>query len=377
MKKNWLENWGLFIIVSTALLLSACGVKEEVVIEDARVAKSDRPELKNNSLEEENSEEETEEEETDYIEDYTENLICECCSICLTDDMDEHALRTFDTAGDRIFISLVNADPEEDDRYTSYTNRQFDRDGNMIAEYTEKMKNEFSPAFAKIDDEGIIYSVMDDSANYDDFFTGNLNGIFLNACTPEGREIWSINLKKYDNDLNYYVKDMEMMQGGRIALLTTRGIEIFSRDGVYDGCIHLDASGGCRLVSIQNGNLLLLSCTGFDENGCSGFKVNEVDVRKAVLKPDAVEFPVPVTYTNCNSDSLYDVILSDDRFLYGYDIETEQFDVLVDYLYSGLFSVEASRMKYFPDGRMFILDEPDEHSNKLYGKVYEYDLGLW
>lgn len=352
-----MKKRGIVLFFIFMLLMSGCD-KESYDISDAEETTVEK-DIVNEAVD-----------ESDYVEDDTENQISEICNFCIIDDLDVHSIRAKDVAGERIFVSIVNADPDQEFLFTSYTNRQYDLKGNVITEYTREFKDNYVPHYAEIDEDGIIYSVMDYNTVDGPSFSADKKGVFLCASTAEGEELWSYYLKKEQDDEEYCIKDMEITKNGDIALLSTNGIELLNRDGSYEGAISLENQQGQKLVSIQNGNVVVIFHSHYNEDGSASYLAHEVNLDKGVMEAEAIEFPINITNSNCNSDLDYDMILSDERFLYGFDIKSGQFDILIDYLISNMDSVNASNLDYFPDGSVFVMDEISIDSNELYGKIY-------
>lgn len=338
MGKAWLRKAG--ITAAVLMLLSATGCKmnaTSISEQEVALAPSWREESLNKVLDDNDK----------------RNIVYEKNNFCIIDDLGRHSINKFGTRGDRIFTSVLNAEPGDDYHYSSYTNRQYDLEGNVIAEYTKDYVDHLQPTFVTIDEQGRVFSVMVEYAYNEKTCESVTKRTLITVCTEKGDPLWTLDMgTDVPEGEDYRIHDLELTDDMRIAVASSKGIELVNMDGSYSQCIPTDGREAFRLIPVKNGNLLMFSPVNshkFEEE----MNVYEVDLLAGRVNPETVKLPFPVTGSNCSGGSDTDLIISYGDYLYSYDIDTDKQETLIDFKLSELSVLNANEIAALQDGCYF------------------------
>ena len=218
----------------------------------------------------------------------------------------------------------------EEDVYNAPTTLRkitgFSMDGAMKNSISREMQmNEGAGRFAA-DSEGNIYSMMYQYATYEGDDT--TDKIYLESCGADGSEKWKIHLNEnLAEGEYYYVSGLYCNDQNQIIVDSSRGIEIYDTQGNPVKMIEKGNVNDARLVEIRDGKYGFISSDG------NSAYIQTLDLKTGAMGEKTI---LPFNYYRYQvMDGVgYDIYLSDDYGIYGYNIGDAELTKVMDYISS-------------------------------------------
>lgn len=218
---------------------------------------------------------------------------------------------------------------EEEIYGTSTTIRKitsFSMDGAVKNSITQEMPMNQGTGRFTVDSVGNIYFIMYQYATYvgDDM----TDKIYLESYGADGSEKWKIHLNENLAEGEYfYVSGIYCNDQNQVILDTSRGIEIYDAEGNPVKMMEKGTSGDTRMVQIRDGKYGFISSDG------STATIQTLDLQSGVFG-EKVTLPFNYYRYQIMNGLGYDVYLSDDYGIYGYNIGDAEITKVMDYISS-------------------------------------------
>lgn len=224
----------------------------------------------------------------------------------------------------------------------------FALDGTVKSQFMQEMEQNSGGGNFTADEQGNIYSMLYSYATY--VGEDTTDKIFLVAYTPDGTEMWKIHLNENVAEGQYfYANSIYCNENNQIIIDTSRGIEIYDIQGNPVKIIEKQEMNDSRLCQIRDGKYAIVSSDG------SAAYIQTLDIQSGVFG-EKVKLPFNYYRYQVNLGKEYDLCLSDDYGIYGYNIgETEitkvmdyiSSDFASNYLYNAVFVDENTFVAYY------------------------------
>ena len=199
-------------------------------------------------------------------------------------------------------------------------------DGTVKSNFTQQVDVNVGYGRFMADENGNVYSVKYQYPTYEG--TDTKDKIYLEASAPDGSEKWKIHLnEKMSEDDYFYVSDIFCDEKGQIILDSSRGIEIYDSEGNPIKMIEKPNTQDCRLIRIRDGKFAIIGSDG------STASVQTVDLQSGALG-EKTSLVFNYYRYQVMSGLYYDIYLSDDYGVYGYNIGDAEITKLMDYISS-------------------------------------------
>lgn len=229
-------------------------------------------------------------------------------------------------------------------------------DGTVKSNFTQQLDMNAGYGRFMVDENGNIYSVKYQYPTYEG--TDTKDKIYLEASAPDGNEKWKINLnEKMSEDEYFYVSDIFYDEKGQIILDSSRGIEIYDSEGNPIKMIEKPNTQDCRLIRIRDGKFALISSDG------SAAGIQKLDLQSGVFG-EKTSLVFNYYRYQVMSGLYYDVYLSDDYGVYGYNIGDAEITKLMDYISSDFASNYLYQISYI-DENTFVAYYYGDEGGKL------------
>lgn len=244
----------------------------------------------------------------------------------------------------------------------------YDFEGNQKNQAKLSIPGNSSPGVFTVDSKGNIYSVH---IIYSDEESGfNANKVYLGGYTPEGEELFQVWLnEEQKNEDFYYVNQMFLVNEDSLILETGTGIEIYDLQGKRLNQLEKKNNEDSRLVKIRENQFALLI------NGGEEFTYQTLDIETGQRGEAA---PIPFNYYMYStfSGKYYDLYLSDEKGIYGFNFGDEQLTTIMDYISSDFASYGISNMEVLDEERMLLYYFSEEGSKiGIFKKVPAEEIG--
>lgn len=218
-------------------------------------------------------------------------------------------------------------------------------DGTVKSQFVKEMEANSGAGQFTVDADGNIYSMIYKYATYEDGDT--TDDIYLEACSADGIEKWKIYLNENTEEGEYfYANSIQCDDKGQIILDTSRGIEIYDAQGAPVKMINKLDTNENRLLGIRDGKFAVISSDGNTAN------IQTVDIQSGNMG-EKVKLPFNYYRYQVMNGNHYDIYLSDDYGVYGYNIGDEEITKLMDYISSD-FSSNYLYQASFVDENTFV-----------------------
>ena len=313
-------------ILAAALLLSACGSgetsqtkttetnKNAVFKEDTNAFKIEEGEISQIAVVE----------DTLYVEQYIYNY-------------DNPQAKAEVTAVEAAEVEtateeMITEDEEmiEEDVYNAPTTIRkitgFSMDGTMKNSVSKEMQTNQGAGTFTVDSEGNIYSLMYQYATYEGNDT--TDKIYLESYGADGNEKWKIHLNENLAEGEYfYASSIYCNEENQIILDSSRGIEIYDTQGNPVKMIAKGNVNDARLLKIRDGKYGFISSDG------NTAAMQTLDLKSGVFG-EKVTLPFNYYRYQVMNGLSYDIYLSDDYGIYGYNIGDAEITKVMDYISS-------------------------------------------
>lgn len=244
----------------------------------------------------------------------------------------------------------------------------YDFEGNQKNQAKLSIPGNSSPGVFTVDSKGNIYSVH---IIYSDEESGfNANKVYLGGYTPAGEELFQVLLnEEQKNEDFYYVNQMFLVNEDSLILETGTGIEIYDLQGKRLNQLEKKNNEDSRLVKIRENQFALLINSGEE------FTYQTLDIETGQRGEAA---PIPFNYYMYStfSGKYYDLYLSDEKGIYGFNFGDEQLTTIMDYISSDFASYGISNMEVLDEERMLLYYFSEEGSKiGIFKKVPAEEIG--
>ena len=212
----------------------------------------------------------------------------------------------------------------------------FSVDGTVMSELEMVMDNNCGGGHFTVDSQGNFYTIMYRYATYEGDDT--TDKIYLECYGPDGSQKWSIHLNEnMGNDTYFYSSSIYCDEKDQIILDTSRGFEVYDGQGNPVKIIEKAAGEDRRLLRIRDGKFAIVTNNG------SGTEIQTVDFQSGALgEKTKLDFNY-FRYQIING-LYYDLYLSDDYGIYGYNIGDVELTKVMDFVASDF----SGSYLYFP-----------------------------
>ncbi len=335
------------MILSVALLLSACGgtvSNEDKTNQNNRNAVF-KEEIGSFSLEEGEISQLLVHGDTLYIEQFVYNYETPQerteAVVEATEDVEVEEVVTED-----VIIDGVMEVYEPDDSMV-YLRRitGFNSDGTVKSRFESVLDGNSGAGGFGVDDEGNIYCIVYRYATYEN--DDNKDKIYLKAYAADGTEKWSIYLNENLTEGEYFhTSSIYCNENNQVILDSSRGIEIYDNQGNPVKLIEKENKNDCRLVRIREDKFAMISSDG---NTAS---IQTMDLQSGVLG-EKVALPFNYYRYQMNNGKGYDIYLSDEYGVYGYNIGDTEITKVMDYISSDLSSSSLYQIAFMDENTFF------------------------
>ena len=229
-------------------------------------------------------------------------------------------------------------------------------DGTVKSKFTQQLDMNAGYGRFTADENGNIYSIKYQYPTYEG--TDTKDKVYLEACAPDGSKKWEIYLNEKMSEGEYfYVSDIFCDEKGQIILDSRRGIEIYDSEGNPIKMIEKPDTQDCRLIRIRDGKYALIGSDG------SAASIQTVDLQNGAFGEKASLVFNYYRY-QVMSGLYYDIYLSDDYGVYGYNIGDAEITKLMDYISSDFASNYLYQISYI-DENTFVAYYYGDEGGKL------------
>ena len=220
---------------------------------------------------------------------------------------------------------------------TTRTITGFASDGTVVGQVEKTMDINSGGGSFTADADGNIYSIMFQYASYEEGDTSDK--VYLEAYGADGSELWKIHLNENMTEGDYfYVNSLFCDDSKQLILDSSRGIEIYDQQGNPVKMIEKSSTEDCRLIRIRDGKFAVASSDG------SSASIQTLDMQSGVYG-EKTSLPFNYYRYQVMNGMSYDVYLSDDYGVYGYNIGDAELTKVMDYIssdFSGNYLYQAS-----------------------------------
>jgi ABC-type glycerol-3-phosphate transport system substrate-binding protein len=240
------------------------------------------------------------------------------------------------------------ADDEEDgsgvSTSTVSTITAYTLDGTVKGQFTLPMDNAYHNCL-NADSEGNIYLIETQYATYEGDDTQDK--YYLLGYTLSGEEIFRTQLgTQMSEDDYYYVNRLYCLEDGTLALKTGQGVEIYDKSGSQ--VREIESSGDTDdLFQMQDGKL---AYTIYGDN--DKFLIQTLDPATGEYG-DQTELPFYLWRYDYTDGGGYDLLLSDESGVYGYNIGDAQITKVMDFIASDFDFYSIRELTALEDGSFF------------------------
>ena len=229
-------------------------------------------------------------------------------------------------------------------------------DGTVKSKFTQQLDMNAGYGRFTADENGNIYSIKYQYPTYEG--TDTKDKIYLEVSAPDGSKKWEIYLNEKMSEGEYfYVSDIFCDEKGQIILDSRRGIEIYDSEGNPIKMIEKPDTQDCRLIRIRDGKYALIGSDG------SAASIQTVDLQNGAFG-EKTSLVFNYYRYQVMSGLYYDIYLSDDYGVYGYNIGDAEITKLMDYISSDFASNYLYQISYI-DENTFVAYYYGDEGGKL------------
>ena len=202
----------------------------------------------------------------------------------------------------------------------------YDLQGNEKSRVEISMSGNENNGGIAIDEKGNMYTLITTFATYegDDV----KDKVYLKAYDKNGGELWSIFLNENLKEEEYFYANQVLLgQEGQLLLDTSRGIEIYDAMGQPIRLIEKPDAMDCSLKKLREGKFAFVYSNGEKAH------IQVVDIASGNLQ-EKIEIPFNYFRYSVQNGLYYDLYLSDEYGVYGYNIGDTEPQKLMDYISS-------------------------------------------
>ena len=199
-------------------------------------------------------------------------------------------------------------------------------DGTMVSQLEQPMGMNSGGGSFTADTAGNIYSIMYEYPSYEEGDTKDR--VYLVSYGADGSELWKIQLNENVSEGEYfYVASIFCDDNNQVIVDSSRGIEIYDQQGNPVKMIEKANADESRLIRIRDGKFAVTSSDG------SSASIQPVDIQSGAFGEKTT---LPFNYFRymIMNGLHYDMYLSDDYGIYGYNIGDAELTKVMDYISS-------------------------------------------
>lgn len=231
----------------------------------------------------------------------------------------------------------------------------YQMDGTILNQISTKMDNNSGSGTMAVDSEGRIYNILYQYATYEgDDVTDK---VYLERHAADGTSELKIWLNEKVQEDYYYVIDLYCTEDGLVVIDTSRGIEVYDQQGNPVKLIEKEEVQDNRLVKIRENKFAMITSTG------DSAKIQTLDIQTGTYG-EKQDIPFNYYMYGVYGGNYYDVYLTDEYGIYGYNLGDEEITKLVDYISSDFFFTGLSHFA-FVDETTFVACYYGEDGNVL------------
>lgn len=202
----------------------------------------------------------------------------------------------------------------------------FDSNGNEISRTEIPMAGNENASGLAVDENGNIYTVVTVFATY--VGEDTKDKVYLRSYDKEGTELWSIHLNEnMKEDEYYFANQIFLDEKGQLVLDSARGVEIYDLLGQPMNLIEKPDVMDCSLRKIRDHQFAFVFSNGEKAH------IQTVNTVNAKLG-EKVELPFNFYRYTLQNGKFYDLYMSDEYGVYGYNIGDSQLTKIMDYISS-------------------------------------------
>ena len=251
-------------------------------------------------------------------------------------------------------------------------------DGTVVSQMEQPMGMNSGGGSYTADTEGNIYSIMYEYPSYEEGDTKDR--VYLVSFGADGSELWKIQLNENVSEGEYfYVASIFCDDNNQVVVDSSRGIEIYDQQGNPVKMIEKANADESRLVRIRDGKFAVTSSDG------SSASIQPVDIQSGTFGEKTT---LPFNYFRymIMNGFHYDMYLSDDYGIYGYNIGDAELTKVMDYissdfagnyLYQACFLDENTFVAYYYDDEGVQLSKFEKVSAEDVVDKQELTLGCY
>ena len=217
-------------------------------------------------------------------------------------------------------------------------------DGEVKSQFRQKMEQNCGTGNFTADSEGNIYSILYQYATYEGNDT--TDKVFLVANDANGAEKWKLHLNENIAEGEYFfVNALHCDDKNQILVDTLRGVEVYDKEGKPVKLIERQQGSESRLFKIRDNKFALVSSDG------STAGIQTLDVQSGILG-EKITLPFYYYRYQISNGKVYDLYLTDDYGVYGYNLGDLEITKIMDYISSD-FSYGSLSQTGFADEKTF------------------------
>lgn len=251
-------------------------------------------------------------------------------------------------------------------------------DGTVVSQMEQAMGMNSGSGSFTADAAGNIYSIMYEYPSYEEGDTKDR--VYLVSYGADGSELWKTQLNENVSEGEYfYVASIFCDDNNQVIVDSSRGIEIYDQQGNPVKMIEKTNADESRLVRIRDGKFAVTSSDG------SSASIQPVDIQSGTFGEKTT---LPFNYFRymIMNGLHYDMYLSDDYGIYGYNIGDAELTKVMDhissdfssnYLYQACFLDENTFVAYYYDDEGVQLSKFEKVSAEDVVDKQELTLGCY
>ncbi len=229
----------------------------------------------------------------------------------------------------------------------------FDRDGNQISQIRIDSNPNSGSGPMTADSTGKLYAIRNEYGDNSAEASGEK--VYLEGFSPEGELLFSVYLnEKTDPDTYFYVNNLYCHQDQTLVLGSAGKVLIYDTEGNFLREIPVDTREGLRIMELKEGQLAVGKSSG------EKFLLQTLDPAAGTLGEEQ-ELPFSFYEYRIFDGKAYDIYLSNNTALYGFNLGDKEPVPLMNYL--------ASDLSTYGMDQVVFLDE-----NTFIGRFYS-DMG--
>lgn len=231
----------------------------------------------------------------------------------------------------------------------------YQMDGTILNQISAKMDTNSGSGAMTADPEGRIYNIRYQYATYEgDDVTDR---VYLERYAADGTSELKIWLNEKMQEEYYYVRSLYCTEDGWIVIDTSRGIEVYDQQGNPVKLIEIEEVQDSQLLKIREDKFAMITSTG------DSAKIQTLDIQTGAFG-EKQDIPFNYYMYRVYDGNYYDVYLTDEYGIYGYNLGDQEITKLVDYISSD-FSFTGLSYFVFADETTFVACYYGENGNVL------------